>query len=203
MNSQSPEPPPAEPVRRTGGRSARVCAAVHRAVTELIAEGGAEQLSIPVVAARAGVNPTSVYRRWGDLNGLLADVTATRLAPEDAPPDTGGLRTDLLQWAERSRASVTAPENLALVRHAVGQLATCPGPGSTPRMAAREQQLATILARAAERGEPTPTLRQGVDHLLAPLYFRIILNLGPVEPADVRRLVDDLLRHHTDTCTTA
>ncbi|GAA2089850.1 TetR/AcrR family transcriptional regulator [Kitasatospora saccharophila] len=211
MNSQPPEPPPApapaptpgpppaEPVRRTGGRSARVCAAVHRAVTELIAEGGADQVSIPAVAARAGVNPTSVYRRWGDLNGLLADVTATRLAPEDPPPDTGDLRTDLLQWAERSRASVTTPETLALVRHAVGQLA-CADSGSTPRMAARERQLATILARAAERGEPAPTLRQGVDHLLAPLYFRVILNLGPIEPADVHRLVDDLLHHHTGTC---
>ncbi|MFD7733877.1 TetR/AcrR family transcriptional regulator [Kitasatospora phosalacinea] len=200
MNSQPPEPAPAEPVRRTGGRSARVCAAVHRAVTELIAEGGADQLSIPAVATRAGVNPTSVYRRWGDLNGLLADVTATRLAPEDPPPDTGDLRTDLLQWAERSRASVTTPEALALVRHAVGQLATCPGTGSTPRMAAREQQLATILTRAAERGEPAPALRPAVDHLLAPLYFRIILNLGPVDPPDVDRLVDDLLHHHTGTC---
>ncbi|MFB7944247.1 TetR/AcrR family transcriptional regulator [Kitasatospora phosalacinea] len=198
MNSQPPDPPPAEPVRRTGGRSARVCAAVHRAVTELIAEGGADQLSIPAVATRAGVNPTSVYRRWGDLNGLLADVTATRLAPEDPPPDTGSLRTDLLQWAERTRAAITTPEVQALLRHAVGQSATCPGP--TPRMAAREQQLATILTRAAERGEPSPTLGQGLDHLLAPLYFRVILNLGPIEPADARRLVDDLLRHHTGTC---
>ncbi|WP_033212358.1 TetR/AcrR family transcriptional regulator [Kitasatospora phosalacinea] len=200
MNSQPPEPVPAEPVRRTGGRSARVCAAVHRAVTELIAEDGAEPLSIPVVAARAGVNPTSVYRRWGDLNGLLADVTATRLAPEDPPPDTGDLRTDLLQWAERTRAAVTTPEVRALLRHAVGQSATCPGP--TPRMASREQQLATVLARAEERGETAPTLGQALDYLLAPLYFRVILNLGPVEAADARRLVDDLLRHHTGTCAT-
>ncbi|MEU3494824.1 TetR/AcrR family transcriptional regulator [Kitasatospora cineracea] len=202
MNSQPPAPPaqPAEPVRRTGGRSARVCAAVHRAVTELIAENGAEQVTIPAVAARAGVNPTSVYRRWGDLNGLLADVASTRLAPDDPPPDTGTLRTDLLQWAERTRAAVTTPEARALLRHSIGQLATCPG--TTPRMAAREQQLATILTRAEDRGEPTPALTQAVDHLMAPLYFRVILNLGPVDPADTRRLVDDLLHHHTGRCPT-
>ncbi|MFJ8442504.1 TetR-like C-terminal domain-containing protein [Kitasatospora griseola] len=121
------------------------------------------------------------------------------MAPHDPPPNTGSLRADLLQWAEQTRAAITTPEVQALLRYAVSQAATTPGP--SPRMAAREQQLTTILTNAQQRGEPSPTLSQTLDHLLAPLYFRVILSLGSVEPADAHRLVDDLLRHYTGDCT--
>src|SRR4051812_6853411 len=43
---------------RPGGRSARIRVAVHRAVEELLAEGPAEALTIPLIAAHAGVHPT-------------------------------------------------------------------------------------------------------------------------------------------------
>jgi AcrR family transcriptional regulator len=198
VDSQPPDTRTPAPVRREGGRSARVCAAVHQAVADLVTENGADELTIPAVAARAGVNPTSVYRRWGDMKGLLADVATTRLTPHDPPPDTGSLRGDLLRWAEQTRATITTPEVRALLRCAVSQALTTPGP--TPRMAAREQQLATILAHAEERDEPRPTLHQVLDHLLAPLYFRVMLSLGPVEPEDARRLVEDLLHHYAGGC---
>lgn len=182
------------PVRREGGRSARVRAAVFAAAAELIAEGGAERLSIPAVAARAGVNPTTVYRRWGDAAGLLRDVTANRLAPHDPPPDTGTLRGDLSAWAAQTLGTITTTEGLALLRGSVACAATSEGP--SPRMAARESQLAAILARAAERGDPHPTLRQTLDYLLAPLYLRVLLNLAPADTDYADTLVDDLVRHY-------
>lgn len=37
-------------------------------------ERDAAQLTIPAVAERAGVNPTTIYRRWGTLQALLAEV---------------------------------------------------------------------------------------------------------------------------------
>jgi AcrR family transcriptional regulator len=51
---------PTSVTTRPGGRSARVRAAVHRAVEELLAEGPAEALTVPVIAARAGVHATTV-----------------------------------------------------------------------------------------------------------------------------------------------
>ena len=56
---------------RPGGRSARVRAAVHRAVEELLAESPAEALTMPIIANRAGVHPTTVSRRWSSLGDLL------------------------------------------------------------------------------------------------------------------------------------
>jgi hypothetical protein len=85
---------------RPGGRSARVRAAVHRAVQDLVAEGvRTEDLTIPVVAARAGVHATTVYRRWGSLADLLAAVAEHRFTGDVVVPDTGGLAGDLERWA--------------------------------------------------------------------------------------------------------
>ena len=81
---------------RPGGRSARVQAAVHQAVRELQREQGRDGLTVPAVAARAGVTPSTIYRRWGDLSQLLADVAVEQLQPEQAPPDTGSFYGDLL-----------------------------------------------------------------------------------------------------------
>ena len=83
------------PARRPGGRSALVRAKVHQAVLDLLTERGTAELSIPVVAQRAGVNPTSIYRRWRTREGLLADVAMSRLERDLPLPDTGSLRGDL------------------------------------------------------------------------------------------------------------
>ena len=48
---------------RPDGRSARVQAAVHQAASELLALHGRESLTVPAVAARARVTPSTIYRR--------------------------------------------------------------------------------------------------------------------------------------------
>ncbi|MHA5052874.1 TetR family transcriptional regulator [Streptomyces sp. SD15] len=51
------------PRRRTGGRSATVLASIRKAVEELVAERGGDAITVPMVAERAGVNHSSIYRR--------------------------------------------------------------------------------------------------------------------------------------------
>ena len=63
---------------RPGGRSARVRAAVHRAVEDLVAEGVlTEDLTIPVVAARAGA-----VLHAGDLARIYGFTDADGTQPE-------------------------------------------------------------------------------------------------------------------------
>ena len=88
--------------RRTGGRSARVVAAVHDALNELVAQGNPRPVTVAEIAERAGVNPTSIYRRWGTLEALVLDVEAARLQVNSPIPDTGTLRGDLLAYATRA-----------------------------------------------------------------------------------------------------
>ena len=56
---------------RPGGRSARVQASVHEAARELLATTARECVTVPAIAERAGVTPSTIYRRWGGLPDLL------------------------------------------------------------------------------------------------------------------------------------
>src|SRR5579864_1578870 len=84
------------PVRRPGGRSARVRAAALEATLDELVDRGYAAMTIQGIAARAGVNKTSLYRRWGSKGALLADALLAEVPEMPVPPDTGELRRDLL-----------------------------------------------------------------------------------------------------------
>ncbi|GAA0315523.1 TetR/AcrR family transcriptional regulator C-terminal ligand-binding domain-containing protein [Kineococcus aurantiacus] len=173
---------------RPGGRSAKVTAAVHRAVVELLAEG--DPLTIPQVAARAGVNATSVYRRWGDVGALLADTALVRFGTSGDVPDTGSLRGDLHAWGTALVAEAARPEELALLRAAVAAGPADPGAPAgfesacSACLVGRSTQAEAIVAAAARRGEEAPTTTRVLDHLVAPVYFRALFGL-PAPSVDV------------------
>src|SRR3954470_20467024 len=101
--------------RRPGGRSARICAAVHPAVTDLISERGYGNFTVGEVAARAGVADSSIYRRWGSLETLLTDVALTRLNAQSPMPDTGSLAGDLHTYAAQVAREITGPDGPAVL----------------------------------------------------------------------------------------
>ncbi|MER8187737.1 TetR/AcrR family transcriptional regulator [Kitasatospora sp. NPDC094015] len=180
----------ARPGSRPGGRSARVQQSVHRAVRELVAERGRDGLTVPVIAARAGVTPTTVYRRWGDLPQLLADVAVERMRPDGPPEDHGSLRGDLTAWAEQFLDEMASPPGRAYLRDALGGDPGSPGAGRCSTYAA--EQVDVLLARAAERGEPAPGVEQVLDQLVAPMVYRILFRPGPLTAAYAHTLVDGL-----------
>lgn len=179
------------PSSRPGGRSARVRADVHRAVTELIGENS-DTVTIPAVAERAGVAATTVYRRWGDVDALRTEVALEVLTADTAVPDTGDLRRDLAIWCDFLVTDIARPERTAFLRALIGS--TKDDTGKSHCLDKRESQLETILRHARDRGEPTPTLDDVMDVLVAPLYFRVLFGLGGVDVAHSRSLVDRLLR---------
>jgi len=175
---------------RPGGRSARVRAAVHHAVEELLAEGPSAAMTVPVIAARAGVHPTTVYRRWPSLAELMADVATSRFSGDIVVPDTGTLRGDLERWVADVATDLADPDVLALMRAAVGR----GGPeGSSACVADRHAQLAAMLEREHARGAGVPDLERAADALLGPLYYRAIFTDQPVTPGWARELVGALL----------
>ncbi|MEU3909028.1 TetR/AcrR family transcriptional regulator [Streptomyces goshikiensis] len=89
---------PAQRLRKSPGQ---VRSAVHQAVIDLLSDPGGADLTIPAVAQRAGVNHTSIYRRWGGREALLADVVVTRLERDSPLADTGTLRGDLRAVVDR------------------------------------------------------------------------------------------------------
>jgi AcrR family transcriptional regulator len=169
-----------------------VRAAVHRATLELVAEEVGDGLTLPVVAARAGVHPTTLYRRWGSVGELLADVATSRFSGAGVVvvPDTGSLRGDLERWAADVATDLADPDVLALMRATIG----ASGDQGCPWLGDREEQLAAMIERERERGDgPVPTVERAADALLGPLYYRAVFTPAPGSPEWARGLVDLVL----------
>ncbi|MDQ8045820.1 MAG: TetR/AcrR family transcriptional regulator [Solirubrobacteraceae bacterium] len=178
-------------LKRPGGRSARVRAEVHRAARELLAELPAESLTVPVIAARAGVHATTVYRRWGSVGEILADVTASRAAGEVVVPDTGSLSGDLRRWVADVAVDLSDPDVIGLMRASLGSgLQTA----CSACVVDRRAQLEAILTREQDRGGAAPEVHHAADLLLGPLYYRAVFLSEAPDPSWAATLVDNLLR---------
>jgi AcrR family transcriptional regulator len=177
------------PNKRPGGRSAQVQTLVRTALEELVAEQGRERVTVPAVAERAGVSASSIYRRWGDLSGLLAETATHRLDPNRPLPNTGALREDLTAWAEELITHLARPCNTSLLKAAA---ALANGDSDTDCLRNRRKEALTLVEQARARGEHAPEAQQVIDHLIAPIVFRLVFGGDPVKPALAARLVDEL-----------
>lgn len=190
-----------KPMARPGGRSARVQASVHAAVRELEAEEGRAALTVPLVAARAGVTPSTIYRRWGDLQELLSDVAVERLRPDTEPADHGALRADLTAWAEQFLDEMSSTAGRAYIRDAL--LGDPDGGNAGQCSAYAAAQVDLVLDRARERGENgaggeggeagAPAREAVMDHVVAPIMYRILFRPEGLSAAYARELVDGAL----------
>ncbi|GGS22810.1 TetR family transcriptional regulator [Streptomyces aureoverticillatus] len=181
-----------KPMARPGGRSARVQASVHAAVRELEAEQGRAALTVPLVAARAGVTPSTIYRRWGDLQELLSDVAVERLRPDTEPADHGDLRADLTAWTEQFLDEMSSTAGRAYIRDAL--LGDPDGGNAGQCSAYAAAQVDLVLARAHERGEDGAPAREAVlDHVVAPIMYRILFRPEGLSAEYARELVERTL----------
>ncbi|MEU7476561.1 TetR/AcrR family transcriptional regulator [Lentzea sp. NPDC042327] len=176
---------------RPGGRSARVQEAVHAAVRELEPELGREKLTVPLVAARAGVTPSTIYRRWGDLQALLSDIAVERLRPDSPPEDRGSLIADLRAWAGQFLEEMSSAPGRAYLRDA---LIGDPGVNALRCSDYAADQISVILGRAAARGEPAVDTETVLDRVVAPIVYRVLCRPTAIGPGYAEGLVDDLLR---------
>lgn len=180
---------------RPGGRSERVKTAVFDAVEHLIADNTGELPSMAAIAERAGVNPTSLYRRWGDVNILVAEVATERLVRDLPVPDTGSLRGDLTGWAGNVARNLNSRKNSALLRimTATARASRTARDLNSLPIGRRIAELEAMLLRARERGEYAPEIMDILDFVLAPIYLRVLF-IGAIGEKDfVEKLVDRLL----------
>ena len=136
---------------RQGGRSARIQEAVHAATQALLNEVGRSAINVPMIAERAGVTPSTVYRRWGDLAQLLADTAAERLRPIADPDDTGSLAGDLRAFVMQYAEEMGSPVGRALMRDVLAE--TDSEVAAARCCAYTTHHLQTLKSRALKRGE--------------------------------------------------
>jgi AcrR family transcriptional regulator len=176
---------------RQGGRSARIQEAVYRSTQALLKEVGRSEINVPMIAERAGVTPSTVYRRWGDLAQLLADAAAERLRPVAEPDDTGSLSGDLRAFVLQYAEEMGSPVGQALLRDVLVDTET--------DVAARccgytTDHLQTLKSRALARGEAGFSVDEALDVLIAPICYRILFLNGDLSSDYVHGLLDRFAR---------
>ena len=180
-------------IPRPGGRSARVQAAVHQATTELLALHGRAALTVPSIAARAGVTPSTIYRRWGDLADLLADVAVERMRPDGDPADTGSVAGDLQAWMEQYRDEMSSDVGLGMMLDVLSARSGVAVQGRQPVpcqcAAFTASQIDTIVARGIARGEAVPEVDAVMDTVVSPIIYRSLFGAEPITPAHAQALV--------------
>ncbi|MFE6714377.1 TetR/AcrR family transcriptional regulator [Streptomyces sp. NPDC057695] len=170
---------------RPGGRTARTRAAVRDAVLSGLSEHGYPALTVEYVAEHSGVHKTTLYRRWGSVEGLLAD--ALELANEDAwtPPDTGTLSGDLRALAHEVVDAFGDPAAAAAPTAFVG--AAFQSPRAAQALHAfyteRFRRCEVVVDRAVGRGEAPRGTDAGavVRAVSAPLFLRLFVTREPID----------------------
>ncbi len=165
------------------------------AILEL-AQSGYRALRVEDVAERAGVNKTTVYRRWPTKPELVRDALVARAAFGMDLPQTGALRTDLVAAARMFARYITDPLGRSLMRMFAAE-------SSDPEVIAIARSLKErdespprrIIEAAVARGELAP----GGDHtvilhaMIGALHHRVFFTQEPPDDAFLTRLVDLLL----------
>ena len=186
-------------VKRPGGRSARVQDAVLKSTFTLISEKGADGVTIADVAGRSGVHETSIYRRWETPKALVLDACMHFIGDAIPTPNTGSLRTDLIAMMRGTVALHTSPQGQVIL--ALNRLGDAKAQNAKREFwRERFKRLQPIFDRAVARGEfpknvdPVPLL----ETLIAPLHFRLLVSVEPLDDWPVVEMVDRVLKGYVN-----
>lgn len=189
--------------RRTPTGAAVLQPAVTKSITEAVlaelAEQGYSRLSMEAVAKRAGVGKSALYRRWPSKQDMAIAVIS-ELSVELAPaPDTGSLRGDMREVLDSMLDWLSHPLFFRILPDLVAEMARNAELGAVVETMIgipRRARGAEILRRAITRGELSPDLdlEIALDILVGPLYWRLSVRRGQLEPGYLDSLTEVLLR---------
>ena len=178
--------------KRPGGRSARVRQAVFNATLELLADSAYSSLSIDTVAARAGVNKTTIYRNWPTKVDLILAAAKERSDALIVTKSTGNPERDLVAFLRSVAENITSPPGRALV------VATLNAADDPDVQRARDEfwrerfQAAGELILAAMRNSNSlidSDVQLFTERLIAPLYLRLFITGAPLDETFIRATV--------------
>jgi AcrR family transcriptional regulator len=175
------QPPQPTSARRPGGRTARTRADVLRAVSDILLQDGYDALSIDAVAARSGVHRTTVYRRWRDSGGLLADALHAGREHPWQPPDTGSLAGDLVAVNREVVAALIDRPSLTQALIAASFRSPAAAGALRDFLNDRYARAAVVVHRAIARGEAAAGTdpRAVLVAATAPLFHELALIRDP------------------------
>jgi AcrR family transcriptional regulator len=180
--------------RRPGGRTARIRRAVFDATLDILTRDGYQSLTIESVAAKAGINKTTVYRNWPTKAALIREAAEDRSAAVITTETTGNAERDLTAFLTSVSGNIASPAGQALVIATLNE-------ANNPRVKeARAEfwrhrfQAAEHLVRSATDINGDVDVDTVIEQLIGPLYLRAFITGAPIDGAFIRRTVQAALR---------
>lgn len=174
-------------------REERVDEALAEAVRELLTETGYQNITVDLIASRAGVGKPAIYRRHRSKAELIFSVIVHDLS-ETAPDDAGSLRADLRSLLHRIHGDLSDPVAGSVMSSLLSDVLADPELTARFRdtfVRTQRDVVAELCRRAVDRGElkrlPEPEFAHSL--LLGPLFVRHVI-LGERVP---RSQLDDYL----------
>ncbi len=182
--------------RRTEGavidaRAARVIEAVFEATGAELADKGYAALRVEDVAERAGVNKTTVYRRWPTKKDLVVGALQSMTRPHVEPP-TGSIELDLLAALKNVVAYAESPAGRAAARVMLGAH-NDPEVDNIAAEVRREIRVvhARIFQRAIDAGQlPKETSIELIQQIVfMPILMRALIFKEPVDESVMKDII--------------
>lgn len=141
-------------------------------------------MRIEAIARMSGVHRSSIYRRWGDAVGIVADL-GDDVARGLSTPETGSLESDLAALAGQLRDQLDQ-EGAQLVRALLAWPDDSIREVLTRFWSERRAAIAMVLQRHECPGDPASVLRL----LAGPLHYQTVIEGEAVTEETVRLAVD-------------
>jgi AcrR family transcriptional regulator len=166
--------------------------AIEAAALDLLVEQGFAGLTMEGVAARAGVAKTTVYRRWDSKATLVIDAFLRSGGEHLVSPDTGSVRSDLVEMLRAFLQMVQRRGDL--VQALVAEQRRHPELAETFRTTFLQQRQAVVgevLARGVARGEIGIDADLGLltDVGVALIWYRLSISGAPLDDDLPERIV--------------
>ncbi|MGA8247665.1 MAG: TetR/AcrR family transcriptional regulator [Nocardioides sp.] len=167
------------------------------AALEVLGEVGYDRLTMDAVAQRAKASKATLYRRWTSKATLVVESLARMKTTPEALPDTGDLRTDMIE-AFCGLGGLTDHDTTSTFGAVVTAVSTDPEFAAEFRkqvVGPKSEVSRTIFERARDRGQ----LRSDIDlDIVVPALSGIVLHrvfvLGEQpDAALIERVIDQII----------
>jgi AcrR family transcriptional regulator len=153
-------------------------------------------MTIEDVARRAGVNKTTVYRKWPTKSALVQAALTSVFELFSIGPSAGDLRSDLRKVARQLIAFTLSPEGKSLLRLRLLQQPEPELAEIAKQLRARTmKQLMELIEPAVARGEIAKgvDIKLLLDMLWGVLFAKLVFNMETIDNAMLERILDMLL----------
>lgn len=194
-NTDSAEVNPVTRPRVGRPRSVESRRAIIQSAMNILQTDGYAALNIEAIAAKAGVSKQTIYRWWASAAFIVLEaLTADMTAQESIAPDTGSLKSDLLELVRptvRALSQRRGPVFKALIAEAQAD-ARFAEAFRTTLMAAHREMVRSVVGRAKLRGEVVFDVDDDLaaDMIFGPILFRLLNGHAALDETFAFGLVD-------------